>query len=56
VAAEVHPTAVVYPGTVLGEGVKVLEFAVVGNRRAHRDVGGIDWRNAEGDELGGVDQ
>ena len=26
---EVHPTAIVYPGTVLGEGVKVLEYAVV---------------------------
>ena len=33
-----------------------LEFAVVGDGRAHRDVGGIDWRNAECDELGGVDQ
>jgi acetyltransferase-like isoleucine patch superfamily enzyme len=32
VSAEVHPTAVVYPGTVLGEGVKVLEYAVVGKR------------------------
>jgi acetyltransferase-like isoleucine patch superfamily enzyme len=30
--AEVHPTAVVYPGTVLGEGVKVLEHAVVGKQ------------------------
>ena len=30
--AEVHPTAVVHPGTVLGEGVKVLEFAVVGKQ------------------------
>jgi acetyltransferase-like isoleucine patch superfamily enzyme len=30
--AEVHPTAVVYPGTVLGEGVKVLEYAVVGKQ------------------------
>jgi acetyltransferase-like isoleucine patch superfamily enzyme len=28
--AEVHPTATVYEGTVLGEGVKVLEGAVVG--------------------------
>ena len=28
--ADVHPTAIVYPGTVLGEGVKVLEHAVVG--------------------------
>ena len=31
-AAEVHPTAIVYPGTVLGEGVKVLEHAVVGKQ------------------------
>ncbi|HEY2542836.1 MAG TPA: hypothetical protein VGH92_07250 [Gaiellaceae bacterium] len=30
--AEVHPSAVVYPGTVLGEGVKVLEGAVVGKQ------------------------
>jgi acetyltransferase-like isoleucine patch superfamily enzyme len=30
--ANIHPTAVVYPGTVLGEGVKVLEFAVVGKQ------------------------
>ena len=30
--AEVHPTAVVHPGTVLGEGVKVLEHAVVGKQ------------------------
>jgi acetyltransferase-like isoleucine patch superfamily enzyme len=30
--AEVHPSAVVYPGTVLGEGVKVLENAVVGKQ------------------------
>ena len=29
---EIHPTAVVYPGTVLGEGVKVLEHAVVGKQ------------------------
>ena len=33
-AAEVHPTAVVYPGTVLGDGVKVREFAVVGKQPA----------------------
>ena len=32
--AEVHPTAIVYPGTVLGEGVKVLEHAVVGKQPA----------------------
>jgi acetyltransferase-like isoleucine patch superfamily enzyme len=32
VSAEVHPTAVVHPGTVLGEGVKVLEHAVVGKQ------------------------
>lgn len=31
-AAEVHPTATVYPGTVLGEGVRVLEHAVVGKQ------------------------
>src|SRR3954453_1428675 len=30
--AEVHPTATVYPGTVLGEGVRVLENAVVGKQ------------------------
>jgi acetyltransferase-like isoleucine patch superfamily enzyme len=30
--AEVHPTAIVYPGTVLGQGVKVLEYAVVGKQ------------------------
>jgi len=34
VAAEVHPTATVYPGTVLGEGVRVLEGAVVGKQPA----------------------
>ena len=31
-AADVHPTAVVYDGTVLGEGVRVLEYAVVGKQ------------------------
>jgi len=31
-SAEIHPTAVVHPGTVLGEGVKVLEHAVVGKQ------------------------
>jgi acetyltransferase-like isoleucine patch superfamily enzyme len=31
---EVHPTAIVYPGTKLGEGVKVLEYAVVGKQPA----------------------
>jgi acetyltransferase-like isoleucine patch superfamily enzyme len=30
--AEIHPTAVVHEGTVLGEGVKVLEHAVVGKQ------------------------
>jgi acetyltransferase-like isoleucine patch superfamily enzyme len=30
--ADVHPTATVYGGTVLGEGVKVLEGAVVGKQ------------------------
>jgi acetyltransferase-like isoleucine patch superfamily enzyme len=29
---EVHPSAVVYPGTSLGEGVRVLENAVVGKQ------------------------
>jgi len=32
VAADVHPSALVYPGTVLGEDVKVLENAVVGKQ------------------------
>ena len=31
-SAEVHPSAIVYPGTVLGEDVKVLENAVVGKQ------------------------
>ncbi len=31
-SAEIHPTATVYPGTILGEGVKVLEHAVVGKQ------------------------
>jgi acetyltransferase-like isoleucine patch superfamily enzyme len=30
--AEIHPTAVVYEGTVLGENVRVLENAVVGKQ------------------------
>jgi acetyltransferase-like isoleucine patch superfamily enzyme len=30
--AEIHPTATVYEGTVLGEGVQVLEGAVVGKQ------------------------
>ncbi|MSO95074.1 MAG: N-acetyltransferase [Thermoleophilia bacterium] len=29
-STEIHPSAIVYPGTVLGAGVKVLENAVVG--------------------------
>ncbi len=29
---EIHPSAIVHPGTVLGEGVKVLEHAVVGKQ------------------------
>src|SRR5207253_2921278 len=32
--AEIHPTATVYPGTVLGKGVRVLENAVVGKQPA----------------------
>ena len=31
-AVDVHPSAIVYPGTVLGDGVKVLENAVVGKQ------------------------
>jgi len=31
-SAEIHPTATVHPGTVLGEGVKVMENAVVGKQ------------------------
>ena len=31
-AVDVHPTAVIYEGTVLGDGVKVLEYAVVGKQ------------------------
>jgi acetyltransferase-like isoleucine patch superfamily enzyme len=30
--AEIHPSAIVYPGTLLGEGVQVLEGAVVGKQ------------------------
>ena len=29
---EIHPSAIVHPGTVLGEGVKILENAVVGKQ------------------------
>jgi acetyltransferase-like isoleucine patch superfamily enzyme len=32
VAAEIAPSATVYPGTVLGEGVKILDGAVVGKQ------------------------
>jgi acetyltransferase-like isoleucine patch superfamily enzyme len=32
VSAEVHPTAIVYEGTILGDGVRVLEYAVVGKQ------------------------
>ena len=31
-SADVHPSAIVYPGTVLGDGVRVLENAVVGKQ------------------------
>jgi acetyltransferase-like isoleucine patch superfamily enzyme len=34
VSTEIHPTAIVHPGTVLGEGVKVMENAVVGKQPA----------------------
>jgi acetyltransferase-like isoleucine patch superfamily enzyme len=30
--AEIHPSAIVYEGTILGDGVKVLEGAVVGKQ------------------------
>jgi acetyltransferase-like isoleucine patch superfamily enzyme len=30
--AEIHPSAIVHPGTILGDGVKVLEHAVVGKQ------------------------
>ncbi len=33
-AADVHPTATVYAGTVLGDGVRVLENAIVGKQPA----------------------
>jgi acetyltransferase-like isoleucine patch superfamily enzyme len=33
-AADVHPSAMVYPGTILGDGVRVLENAVVGKQPA----------------------
>jgi acetyltransferase-like isoleucine patch superfamily enzyme len=29
---DIHPTAIVYPGTVLGDGVRVLEHAIVGKQ------------------------
>ena len=31
-SAEIHPSAIVYPGTILGAGVRVLENAVVGKQ------------------------
>jgi acetyltransferase-like isoleucine patch superfamily enzyme len=34
VAADVHPSATVYPGTVLGDCVRVLENAVIGKQPA----------------------
>jgi acetyltransferase-like isoleucine patch superfamily enzyme len=34
VSAEIHSTAVVYEGTILGDGVKVMENAVVGKQPA----------------------
>ena len=30
--ADIAPTAIVYPGTVLGEGCKILDYAVVGKQ------------------------
>jgi acetyltransferase-like isoleucine patch superfamily enzyme len=34
VEPKIHPTAIVYPGTKLGEGVTILEHAVVGKQPA----------------------
>jgi acetyltransferase-like isoleucine patch superfamily enzyme len=34
VSGDVHPSATVYPGTLLGEGVRILENAVVGKQPA----------------------
>jgi acetyltransferase-like isoleucine patch superfamily enzyme len=34
VTAEIHPTAIVHPGTVLGVGVRIHEYAVVGKQPA----------------------
>jgi acetyltransferase-like isoleucine patch superfamily enzyme len=31
-SADVHPSAIVHEGTVLGDGVKILEYAVVGKQ------------------------
>jgi acetyltransferase-like isoleucine patch superfamily enzyme len=31
-SADVHPTAIVHEGTILGDGVRVLEYAVVGKQ------------------------
>jgi len=31
-SAEIHPTAVVHEGTILGDGARVLEYAVVGKQ------------------------
>jgi acetyltransferase-like isoleucine patch superfamily enzyme len=31
-SAEIAPTAIVYPGTVVGEGCKILDYAVVGKQ------------------------
>src|SRR5438309_10525606 len=46
-ATDVHPSATVYPGTVLGKGVRVLENAVVGKQPAL----GPKW-TAQRDTLG----
>jgi acetyltransferase-like isoleucine patch superfamily enzyme len=34
VTAQIHETAIVYEGTILGDGVKILEYAVVGKQPA----------------------
>ena len=40
-AAEIHPTAVVHPGTVLGDGVKgIKKNAIAAWDKAHPDEAG----------------
>jgi len=48
----VHPTAVVHPGTVLGEGVRILEYAVVGKQPALSPRSTAKWEPLPPAELG----